>query len=205
MGAQPSKPAETKVYVPETPVNFESKLIAQIDNSTETDFTRTQKAERYLQEKVSAKLADLEAEALKEFESKLSSSTLPDDFNSNSSTNTLSTALVNEKVEQLKNRLAKLEESHKAKSTESVVATKKSLTECLLKNKEKPLNCYDEVEQFKKAVMEIWMAARLKKRKKKIQLLYHNMNIGYSCGRYNRAAVPLARIYMHVSRYTYMY
>lgn len=155
MGAQPSKPAETKVYVPETPVNFESKLIAQIDNSTETDFTRAQKAERYLQEKVSAKLADLEAEALKEFESKLSSSTLPDDSNSNSSTNTLSTALVNEKVEQLKNRLAKLEESHKAKSTESVVATKNSLTECLLKNKEKPLNCYDEVEQFKKAVMEI--------------------------------------------------
>ncbi|CAH03057.1 Mic19p [Kluyveromyces lactis] len=153
MGAQPSKPAETKVYVPETPVNFESKLIAQIDNSTESDFIRSQKAERYLQEKVSAKLSDLESEALKEFETKLQSSILPDD--SKSAGDALSTKLVNEKVDQLKVRLSKLQEAHKAKSTDKVTATKKTLTECLLKNKEKPLNCYDEVDQFKKAVLEI--------------------------------------------------
>ncbi|CDO91988.1 unnamed protein product [Kluyveromyces dobzhanskii CBS 2104] len=153
MGAQPSKPAETKVYVPETPVNFESKLIAQIDNSTETDFTRSQKADRYLQEKVSAKLADLESEALKEFETKLRSSILPDD--SKTESDKLSATLVNDKVDQLKNRLSKLQESHKSKSTENITKSKKTLTECLLKNKEKPLNCYDEVEQFKKSVLEI--------------------------------------------------
>lgn len=153
MGAQPSKPAQTKVYVPETPVNFESRLIAQIDNSTETDFARSQKVERYLQEKVSSKLSDLESDALKEFESKLGSSILPDDLSSEK--DSLSTKAVNEKVEQLNNRLAKLKESHKSRSTEEVVAVKKTLVECLLKNKEKSLNCFDEVQQFKKAVLDI--------------------------------------------------
>lgn len=152
MGAQASKTAETRVYLPETPVNFENKLIAQIENSNETDFARTQKVERYLEEKVSGRLSELERDVLLEFETKLGKSILPE---MGEDKEEISGVIVKEKVEKLEERLKKVEQAHKVRNGESVGSARQILTECLLKNKEKALNCYEEVEQFKKAVFEV--------------------------------------------------
>ncbi|SCV04963.1 LANO_0G15478g1_1 [Lachancea nothofagi CBS 11611] len=152
MGSQPSKPAETKVFTPKTQVDFTSTLLAQLEQSTEGDYTRQQLANRYLEQRVSEKLSQLEEETLKKFEDKLNTSLLSEDGHSN---NELSSKALSEKVTHLNERLAKIKENQAIKlSNDSLKQCKEALANCLRDNEGKPLNCFEEVQNFKKLAFE---------------------------------------------------
>lgn len=152
MGSQPSKPAETKVFTPKTQVDFTSTLLAQLEQSTEGDFSRQQLANKYLEQRVSEKLAQLEEETLKKFEDKLNTSLLADNGNSDSE---LSSKGLSEKVASLNSHLAKLKEAQSARSSdETLKSSKEALSKCLRDNDGKPLNCFEEVQNFKKVALQ---------------------------------------------------
>lgn len=151
MGSQASKESETKVFVPETKVDFTSTLLAQLDASTETDYIRKQLADKYLEQKVSERLVELEVETLKKFEDKLNTSLLTDISESN---NELSSKGLSEKIDKLNERLCRLKQAQEAKTTDELKNLESSLVNCLLQHNDKPLNCYEEIQKFKKMVLE---------------------------------------------------
>ncbi|EJS43891.1 aim13p [Saccharomyces arboricola H-6] len=171
MGANTSKvgastsTAQQQVYTPQTQIDFSQSLVSQLESSKETDYVTKENAEKFIEKKVSQRLSDLEVETLKKFESTLNNSLLSDD--DNDAIDELSSSSLNRQIESLNKKLTlfdqlelqKLEkyEGAKGKSDnkkdDGNVSIKAKLTECLLANKGKPLNCYEEMEEFKKLVM----------------------------------------------------
>ncbi|QLQ78419.1 hypothetical protein HG537_0A06660 [Torulaspora globosa] len=149
MGSQPSKSGEVKVFQPQTQIDFSEALLAQLESSKESDYSRRQLAERYVEQRVSDRLAELEEDTLKKFENRLESSLLKGD----SADEGLSSAALNEKIEQLNQKLGLFQDRDDAQRTKYAENdTRKALHKCLIENKGKPLNCYEEIEQFKKVV-----------------------------------------------------
>ncbi|ODQ78661.1 hypothetical protein BABINDRAFT_8910 [Babjeviella inositovora NRRL Y-12698] len=156
MGAHTSKPAaETKVLTPNTPVNFTASFLAQLENSAETDYTRSQNAEQYIQERIAQELRGLEAKAQQQFEGQLTSALLTKDENNDASSSALS-----EKLSKLTEKLQEAKFSAVGPS-KTVLSAKQSVIQCLQDNKGKPLNCWDEVESFKKLVAEFFLVCSL--------------------------------------------
>ncbi|QLG72089.1 hypothetical protein HG535_0C04430 [Zygotorulaspora mrakii] len=152
MGSQPSKPGEITVFQPKTQIDFSETLLSQLESSKETNYTRKQLADRYIEQRVSDRLSELEEETLKKFESKLQNSLLQSDKTDESG---VSSNLLNEKIEKLNKKLDSLQEMDKSRSSKfGEDPAKKNLRKCLLENKGKPLNCYVEIEKFKKLVMD---------------------------------------------------
>ncbi|CAI6489310.1 YFR011C-like protein [Saccharomyces cerevisiae x Saccharomyces kudriavzevii VIN7] len=169
MGSNTSKVAagteQQQVYTPRTQIDFSQSLVSQLDSSKESDYVTKQNAEKFIEKKVSQRLSNLEVETLKKFESTLDSSLLSDD--GNDVVNGVSSSSLNNQIESLNKKLTlfdqlelrKLEKYGGAKSKSDRtngngdVSIKAKLTECLLANKGKPLNCYEEMEEFKKLVM----------------------------------------------------
>ncbi|SCU78931.1 LAMI_0A06590g1_1 [Lachancea mirantina] len=148
MGSQTSKPAETRVFTPQSQVDFTSTLLAQLENATEIDYTRQQLADKYLEQRVSEKLVQLEEETLKKFENKLNTSLLAENLGKE---NEISSHSLSDKVDALKQRLAKLEQSHTSGTvSDATDKLQKAIVQCLVDNKGKPLNCYEEIQAFKK-------------------------------------------------------
>lgn len=151
MGSQPSKPGEVKVFQPQTQIDFSEALLAQLESSKESNYSRRQLAERYVEQRVSDRLSELEEDTLKKFENKLESSLLKGD--SSDADSSLSSAALEEKIEQLNKKLRLFQDKDNAQSEKfSKNETRVALHKCLLENKGKPLNCYEEIEQFKKLV-----------------------------------------------------
>lgn len=157
MGSQPSKPNEIKIFQPKTQIDFSETLLAQLESSKETNFSRKQLAERYIEQKVSDRLSELEEETLKKFENKLDNSLLTDENNSKDkdSSSSQSSSLLNEKIAKLNEKLDNLQERNNIKHSKfSNDPVRTDLTKCLLENKGKPLNCYEQIEKFKKLVLD---------------------------------------------------
>ncbi|GAV55415.1 hypothetical protein ZYGR_0AV00460 [Zygosaccharomyces rouxii] len=151
MGSSTSKPSETRVFQPKTPVDFSETLLSQLESSNETNFTRKQLGERFVEQRVANRLAELEDETLKKFENKLDDSLIKKDDEKDP----LTSQLLNEKVGSLDQRLAALKEKDDQKHSKFANhPARQQLTACLLENKGKPLNCYNQIENFKKLVEE---------------------------------------------------
>lgn len=154
MGSQLSKPDEVKVFQPQTQIDFSEALLAQLESSKESNFSRKQLAERYVEQRVSDRLSELEEDTLKKFENKLESSLLKNAA-SEGDDSSLSSNALNEKIEKLNKKLQIFQERDDAQSVKfSKDKTRSALHKCLLENKGKPLNCYQEMEQFKKLVLD---------------------------------------------------
>lgn len=152
MGSQPSKPNEVKVFQPKTQIDFSEALLSQLESSKESNFTRKQLADRYVEQRVSDRLSELEEETLKKFENKLESSLLQND---NGEESGISSKALNEKIEKLNEKLDSFQNMDKSKSSKfSNNPIKKELRKCLLENKGRPLNCYEQIENFKKLVLD---------------------------------------------------
>ena len=159
MGAAQSKPQ--LVFKTESPVEFSDELLNQIQNTTENDYIRQQKAEQYIHEEVSKALATLEQETLSTFENKLNTSLLskaPEAENGVASE--LSSKQLTESVSSMNSHLNKLIDQQVNKvgtsaQKEELSSVKSSLLKCLTDNKGKPLNCYEEVQKFKELTENI--------------------------------------------------
>ncbi|CCH41373.1 hypothetical protein BN7_912 [Wickerhamomyces ciferrii] len=151
MGASASKPTETKVFTPQTPVDFSPSLVSQLEKSVETDYTRSQYTEKYLEDKVNEKLDVLLKDSQLKFDETLKNSILNKDLEKDSN---LSTSKIDEKISILQKNLNN-KESKFIKLSDELIKSKESVSSCLIQNKEKPLNCWDEVKNFEKLVNEL--------------------------------------------------
>lgn len=169
MGSNTSKVGagaeKQQVYTPLTQIDFSQSLVSQLDSSKESDYVTKQNAEKFIEKKVSQRLSNLEVETLKKFEDTLNNSLLSDD--DKDAVDGISSSSLNNQIESLNKKLTlfdqlelqKLEKygGAKGKSDKKTdngsISIKAKLTECLLANKGKPLNCYEEMEEFKKLVM----------------------------------------------------
>ena len=159
MGAQPSKLAVSPYQTePLSKVEFGSSedTLQTVRDTTQTEFIKNEDSEKHIEELVSQRLVEMERDALEKFEDKLSSSLLLVDTTEDK----LSSKAVDEKINglQLKLDLFKSisEEKEARLARFEKDGLKEKLIQCLLDNKGKPLNCYDYIEHFKRAVSKTY-------------------------------------------------
>ncbi|CAK7901778.1 MICOS complex subunit Mic19p [[Candida] anglica] len=149
MGASTSKP-ETKVFTPAAPVDFSASFLAQLENSTESDYSRSQYTEKYIQERVAAELKKLERETVSKFQGTLKESLDTDGKNAE-----LDVKNTNAKIEKLTKILEANAQFFKVEVDANVAAARSNVISCLKENKGKSLNCWEEVDEFKKLVKQV--------------------------------------------------
>ncbi|GME80206.1 unnamed protein product [Ambrosiozyma monospora] len=137
---------QVKTFVPQTPVQFDSDLLSQLTTTNESSYARQQLSETYIQKEVSKRLSQLQKSKLQNLDSNLNAALLKE---ATSKDATESVAAVNQRLSELQTKLQKLNDSRVTKSPE-LLSAEKEVTSCLLSNKGKVLNCWDEVEAFKK-------------------------------------------------------
>jgi altered-inheritance-of-mitochondria protein 13 len=116
----------------------------------QTDTTRAQTLELHIQARVADELKRLQSRqdaALKEAQEKLSQTPIPEDEKASSK---LSSQSVNKEVDTLR---ARLEQRKKVRDVPTEVERARSdVVRCLREHDRRPLDCWQEVETFKKEV-----------------------------------------------------
>ncbi|KAI5949638.1 hypothetical protein CANMA_005445 [Candida margitis] len=150
MGSTASKP-ETKVFTPTTPVDFSSTFLSQLEQSPESDYSRAQYTEKYIQDRVAEELKKLEAQTIKNFKQTTNDAILKDKSNKPGLSVTESNAKI-AKLTQLLQDNAKLEQIN---ITPELKDSRENVIKCLKDNQGKSLNCWDEVETFRTLVRNL--------------------------------------------------
>lgn len=145
MGSSASKP-EAKVFTPQAPVDLSASFLAHLENASESDYTRAQYTESYIQERVAEELNRLESQAIESFKNTAAAATLPEDDSK------VSVSSSNEKLNELSQSLKESAQKIQLELPQSIKDSKQSVLLCLKENAGKPLNCWDEVTEFKKLV-----------------------------------------------------
>ncbi|CAK9438709.1 uncharacterized protein LODBEIA_P29330 [Lodderomyces beijingensis] len=153
MGSTTSKP-ETKVFTPQSPIDFSSSFLSQLEQSPDSDYSRAQYAEKYIQDRVAAELAKLEKETIKKFKD-TTNAALSNDSNTTATEAGLSVPESNGKIAKLTQLLKENAQLEKINLTPQITASRDSVIACLKENQGKSLNCWDEVETFKKLVKDL--------------------------------------------------
>ena len=167
------------IHPSETPIRFSQDVVNALQASPETDSTRAKDLELHIQSRVAAELKRLEAETdreLKDLTARISS--LPD--STTESTNTpstripdqtdsaggpdnkgkaegdrtrdLSRAKVQEEIEKLKGKLKERQLKEDIMKDRELNKAKDKVVACLRLNDRRPLDCWKEVETFKREV-----------------------------------------------------
>ncbi|KAL9133339.1 MAG: hypothetical protein Q9175_005481 [Cornicularia normoerica] len=182
MGSGSSKlaPSSTQhVFTSETPVRFSQDLVDALQASPETDSTRAKDLEMHIQSRVAAELARLDAETtqtLKDLEARISSTpdtttestntpstTIPDQTGSaggpdhrakaeGDRTRGLSRMKVQEEIDKLKGKLKERQLKEDIMKDREVNKAKEGVVACLRLNDRRPLDCWKEVETFRREV-----------------------------------------------------
>ncbi|KAI9670875.1 MAG: hypothetical protein M1817_003760 [Caeruleum heppii] len=163
MGVNSSKPASQSsqhVFASETPLRFSQELIDSLQESPETDSTREKSHELHIQNRVAEELRlieERESQALKEIEQKISSEPDPSDVGqghdgklAQAKIRGLGRESVQKEITLLKQKLEsrkRLEDLDKG-----VERAKDDVVRCLRVNDRRPLDCWKEVEAFKREV-----------------------------------------------------
>lgn len=149
MGSQPSK-QETAVRfsMVGNNLNFSDDVLKRLAQSNETDFSRNEEAERLLEKEVNKRLIQLEKETLKNFEDHLKASLILSEIEPEP----LTSSSLDNKIQRIEEKLEKLQSTQQDILDDSGKKIREELLHCLIDNKGKPLNCYDYIQQFNKAV-----------------------------------------------------
>lgn len=142
---------QTKVFTPTTPVEFSSSFLAQLEGS-DSDYARSQYTEKYIQQRVSKELAKLEQEVKDKFKKRLDQS---DKDASASADDSISFESSNERILKLTKILEENIKLSQVESSDDVKNSRSSVVECLKNNHGKVLNCWDEVDTFRKLVKDL--------------------------------------------------
>ncbi|KAJ4335217.1 hypothetical protein N0V87_006256 [Didymella glomerata] len=176
MGAENSKPSsEVKQHVFSTdhPVRFSNELVDSLQKNTFTDATRSKAQELQYQERLTAELEKLREQGSQDF-SKFSETLSGEeptqsepsfaeklaDATSSSSTlaekkrqQDMSRTSVTKEIEQLRTRL---EQRKKLEQVDAeLTKAKEDVVTCLRMHDRRPLDCWKEVETFKKEVQRL--------------------------------------------------
>ena len=163
----------------DTPVRFSQDIINALQASPETDSTRAKDLELHIQSRVEAELKRLNAERdqeLKDLTARISSlpdsttestnipsTTIPDQTASTGGPDhkgkaegdrlrDLSRAKVQEDIEKLKGKLKERQLKEDIMKDGDINKAKEKVVACLRLNDRRPLDCWKEVEVFKKEV-----------------------------------------------------
>lgn len=149
MGSQPSKQeTAVKFSMVGNNLNFSDDVLKRLAQSNETDFSRNEEAERLLEKEVNKRLVQLEKETLKNFENHLKASLIL----SESEPEPLTSSSLDNNIQKIEEKLEKLQSMQQDILDDSGKKIREELLNCLIDNKGKPLNCYDYIQQFNKAV-----------------------------------------------------
>ncbi|KAF1943160.1 DUF1690-domain-containing protein [Clathrospora elynae] len=176
MGADNSKPtSEVKqhVFSSDHPVRFSNELVGSLQKNTFTDATRSRQQELQYQERLTAELEKLREQETQNFAK--FSETLSDepaqsgdpslvekiqDATSSNSTlaekqrqKDMSRDIVTREIEQLRGKLAQRKKLEQV--DQDVSKAKEAVVACLRTNDRRPLDCWKEVEAFKKEVAQL--------------------------------------------------
>lgn len=106
---------------------------------------------------MAAELTKLEAETIEKFRNTTSNALIKDNDNSNTveADKLASVPSLNEKITKLTELLQENIKLAKIEVSDSVKASREEVIKCLNENQGKSLNCWDEVETFRKLVKEL--------------------------------------------------
>lgn len=149
MGSQPSKQeTAVKFSMVGSNLNFSDDVLKRLVQSNETDFSRSEEAERLLEKEVNKRLIQLEKETLKNFEDHLKTSLILSEIEPEP----LTSGSLDNKIQKLEEKLEKLQSMQQDILGDNGKKIREELLNCLIDNKGKPLNCYDYIQQFNKVV-----------------------------------------------------
>lgn len=115
----------------------------------QSDYSRSQYTEKYIQERVASELKKLETETIAKFQDSLKQNVNRDDDNS-----TLDVKQTNAKIDKLTKVLEANSQFYKVEIDPKLEELRKSVIQCLKDNGHKTLNCWNEVEAFKALVRQ---------------------------------------------------
>ncbi|RLV91235.1 MICOS complex subunit MIC19 [Spathaspora sp. JA1] len=150
MGSNTSKP-ETKVFTPATPIDFSASFLSQLENTPESEFSRAQHTEKYIQERVAAELAKLEQQTIAQFQTTTNNALLTEQDKITSP----SVSELNDKITKLTETLQENAKLAKIEVPSSITTSRQEVINCLKENQGKSLNCWEEVEIFKNLVKKL--------------------------------------------------
>lgn len=140
--------SESKAFPTLTPVQFSPSLLDSLDKSTDSTVTRQQRHAQAISAEVGKQLDELLSEKADKLDKAIESKLLAPESEKDKQKLQGSTEL-NAKLDSIYDTLKQSAEAKVAKSS-SVLAAEKTVSQCLLNNKGTPLNCWDEVQNFKK-------------------------------------------------------
>ncbi|EKD15247.1 hypothetical protein MBM_06463 [Drepanopeziza brunnea f. sp. 'multigermtubi' MB_m1] len=170
MGSASSKQAETtpktQVWTSETPVRFSQGLVDSLQSSSESDSTRAKALELHIQSRVAEELKKLQDRAARDFEELSAKISAAEDA---STTNQQSATAANlsegDQLRQLgreavQNDVAELKRKLEGRKKladvgEGVEKAKSEVVRCLRENDRRPLDCWKEVEGFRREVKRL--------------------------------------------------
>lgn len=121
-----------------------------LTESKQSDYSRSQYTEKYIQDRVAVELKKLEAETIKKFQETTNGALLKEESNPE-----LSVPKANEKIGELTKKLQENIELAKVEINQQVKSSREGVIKCLKENLGKSLNCWEEVENFKKLVADL--------------------------------------------------
>ncbi|KAF5019301.1 hypothetical protein F66182_8694 [Fusarium sp. NRRL 66182] len=149
MGSSESKPISSHVWKASAPNGLSQDLVDSLQSSNETDASRSKLVELQIQARVAEELKKLqqqEAEALKVAHEKLNNAEYKDD-------NGPSQYTVNKEIEAMRQ---KLEARKQVRSLpDNVEGARNEVIRCLREHDRRPLDCWQEVENFKAEVKKL--------------------------------------------------
>lgn len=134
------------MFTPNAPVDFSASFLSHLESSQESDYTRAQYTEKYIQDRVASELSKLEKQAREQFQKATSESL------DKTKDNKTSVAISNEKVQGLTKALQDSAKLILVELSDDIKKARGNVIACLKDNKGRALNCWDEVEQFKTLV-----------------------------------------------------
>ncbi|KAH7176644.1 hypothetical protein EDB81DRAFT_45929 [Dactylonectria macrodidyma] len=149
MGSAESKQVSAHVWKSSAPNGLSQDLVDSLQSSHETDASRAKIVEHQIQARVAEELKKLqqqEAESLKAAQEKLASIEFKDDGGPSNFT-------VGKEIEEMRK---KLEARKQVRALpESVEGARNEVIRCLRENDRRPLDCWQEVENFKAEVKKL--------------------------------------------------
>jgi altered-inheritance-of-mitochondria protein 13 len=149
MGASESKPSTAHMWKASGPSGVSQDLVESFQSNNETDLSRAKLMELQVQARVAEELKKLqqkESEALKAAQEKLASAPEAEDKGP-------SHFSVSKEVVELRK---KLEERKQLRALpDSVEGARNEVVRCLRENDRRPLDCWQEVENFKAEVKKL--------------------------------------------------
>ncbi|CAM1501780.1 Fc.00g037640.m01.CDS01 [Cosmosporella sp. VM-42] len=149
MGSSESKPVSAHVWKASAPNGLSQDLVDSLQSSNETDASRSKILELQIQKRVAEELKKLqqqESEALKLAHEQISTGDDQDATGPSHHT-------VSKEIEEMRKKLKARKQVRAL--PEGVEGARSEVIRCLLENDRRPLDCWQEVENFKAEVKKL--------------------------------------------------